>query len=95
MSTFEIVLLSIGCACGGAAITNAIWLRVYRRQSTWTRERLDWWYGHSGRIIQGALNMAAIAERSMARGDWYRDYLDGKIVIDDPMAPPGKERAQA
>lgn len=78
------IITAICFLCFGAGGATLFWIRIRRRNIAWTRKQLDWWYDHSGRLLQRARNMAVIADRAMARGDWYREYLRNKIILDDP-----------
>lgn len=89
------VIIAICFLLLGAGIATTYWVMVCRRNIAWTRERLDWWYEHSGKMLQHARNMAAIAEKAMAQGDWYREYLRGKIIIEDPSVPRRDDPGQA
>jgi hypothetical protein len=95
MSTLECILLAAACLCIGAGITNAIWVGIHRRYVFSSHERFQRECKYGDRMLQHVRNMGKIAESAMGTNDAYRDLLVGKIIIDDPSAPPSKKRGQA
>jgi hypothetical protein len=91
METLGVVLAVVGFSALSAGVVNNIWRGVLRRREAWWMEHCERVERETGASLK---RMSVIAEAAIDLNTRYREYLSGKIILEDPSKPkPERGRA--